>query len=286
MNTVKCVLLQAIERLGASDSPMLDAELLLCHVLRAGRTALRVWPERRLNADQLHRFETLVDRRGHGEPVSYLLGRAGFMDFDLEVNNAVLIPRPETELLVELALATMPGTATGIENHRGTVQIADLGTGSGAIAIALARRNPDWRILATDISEAALALARRNAAALEVNNIAFRRSSWCKALSDATCDMIIANPPYVAKGDPALHADCAFEPPIALFAGADGLEAMREIIFCAKRCLKPGGWLLLEHGHDQRVPVAELLATNGYTDIHSRQDHASQDRLARARRGN
>ena len=269
-----------------SDSPRLDAELLLAHVLKVDRGALRARPERILGARERDAFRHLLERRKRREPVAYLLGCAGFMDFELEANPAVLIPRPETELLVELAVDTLAGAngAGAAIEYGQTVRIADLGTGSGAIAIALARHDPAWAVLGIDISEEALAVARRNAAALAGDNLRFRRSSWCKGLALGTFDMIVANPPYVALGDPALHPDCAWEPPVALFAGADGLAAIAEIAAQAGRRLKPGGWLLLEHGHGQRVQVAELLAAAGYCGVDAFKDHAGHDRLARAQR--
>ena len=262
-----------------SASPGLDAELLLGHVLELERGALYARPERILGAEERRRFRRLLDRRAQREPVAYLLGSSGFMDFELEVNPSVLIPRPETEQLVELALETLA------DSRGRPLQIADLGAGSGAIAIALARHDPAWSVLGIDISEKALAVARRNAAALAGANLRFRRGSWCDGLTPDSFDMIIANPPYIAPGDPALHPDCAWEPPIALYAGDDGLTAIREIAAQARHCLKPGGRLLLEHGFDQREQVIELLAAAGYRDIAGFADHAGHDRLVRARLG-
>ncbi len=260
-----------------SDSPPLDAELLLAHVLQVDRGALRAWPERMLGAQEQDEFRRLLERRKRREPVAYLLGRAGFMDFELEVTPAVLIPRPETELLAELALATLA-------QWRGRpARIAELGVGSGAVAIALARHDPAWSVLGVDISEQALAVARRNAGALAGGNLRLERGSWCEGLAPGSFDMIVANPPYVAPDDPALHPDCAWEPSIALFAGDDGLAAIREIARQARRCLEPGGWLLLEHGCGQRVPAVRLLAEAGYRDIDSRRDLAGRDRLVRSR---
>lgn len=260
-----------------SDNPRLDAELLLGHVLRIDRSALRARPERVLGAQERSEFRRLLERRKRREPVAYLLGSAGFMDFELEVNPAVLIPRPETELLVELAFATLAA------QQGKPLRIADLGTGSGAIAIALARHDPTWSVLGIEVSEEALAVAHRNAAALAGGNLRFRRGSWCDGLPPESFDLIVANPPYIAPGDPALHPDCAWEPSIALFAGAEGLKAIREIATQARRCLKPGGRLLLEHGFDQRGQVTELLAAAGYRDIEGFKDHAGHDRLVRAR---
>ena len=278
MNTVAEALELTRELRQVSDSPRLDVELLLAHTLQLGRGALHAHPERLLAAVEAREFRCLLERRKQREPVAYLLGSAAFMDFELAVNPSVLIPRPETELLVELALETLAGQSGK------SLKIADLGTGSGAIAIALARRGPAWSVLGVDISEDALILARRNAAALAANNVRFRRGSWCQGLNPDSFDLIVANPPYVARGDPALHPDCAFEPDIALFAGAGGLAAIREIVSQARRCLKPGGWLLLEYGYDQRGPVQESLAANDYRDIDCRKDHAGHDRLARTRR--
>ncbi len=292
MNCVADALARARELRDFSDTPRLDVELLLGHVLQIDRGALRARPERELDAPQKAEFRRLLERRKRREPVAYLLGSAGFMDFELEVSPAVLIPRPETELLVELAIESLTPPLGESEPHGGSgggnpVRIADLGTGSGAIAIALAialaRHDPAWSVLGIDISEEVLAVARRNAAALAGGNLRFRRGSWCEGLAPESFDLIVANPPYIAPGDPALHPDCAWEPPIALFAGADGLEAIREIAAQARRCLKPGGRLLLEHGFDQRSRVTELLTAAGYHDIEVFNDHAGHDRHVRAR---
>ena len=278
MTTVTQALDLARELDQVSDSPKLDAELLLALALKIDRGALRARPERALGAAERSRYCRLLDRRRRREPVAYLLGSAGFMDFELEVNQSVLIPRPETEQLVELALETLA------ESRGKTLQIADLGTGSGAIAIALSRHDPAWSVLGIEVSEEALAVARRNAAALAANNLLLQHGSWCEGLNPESFDVIIANPPYVAPGDPALHPDCASEPPVALFAGADGLEAIREIAAQARHCLKPGGRLLLEHGFNQREAVNQILASNEYLEIGCFKDHAGHDRLARARR--
>lgn len=270
-----------------SDTPRLDAELLLGHVLRIDRGALRARPERVLGAQEQGEFHRLLERRKRREPVAYLLGSAGFMDFELEVNPAVLIPRPETELLVEKAIESLTPPLGEPESRSDSgggspIHIADLGTGSGAIAIALARHDPAWSVLGIDISEEALAVARRNAV-LAGDNLRVQRGSWCEGLAPESFDLIVANPPYVAPGDPALHPDCAWEPPIALFAGDDGLEAIREIATQARRCLKPGGLLLLEHGFDQHGRATELLTAAGYHDIEGFKDHAGHDRLVRAK---
>ena len=304
MTTVAEALTLARELRQISDSPKLDAELLLAHALKLDRAALRARPERVLHAKEEREFRHFLDRRAQREPIAYLLGSAGFMDFELEVNPSVLIPRPETEQLVELAIETLASRSAGLDSSfrdresfatggpesagrtGSAMRIADLGTGSGAIAIALARRNPAWSVLGTDVSEEALAVARRNAAALAGGNLRFRRGSWCDDLAPDSFDMIVANPPYIALGDPALHPDCAWEPPIALFSGADGLAAIREIATQARHRLKPGGWLLLEHGFDQQGQTTKLLTAAGYRELAGFKDHAGHDRIARARRPN
>ena len=276
MTTIADALASVRKAPATTDNSRPDGEVLLAHVLGVSRSVLYAHPERPIGDREISKFRELLQRRGEGEPVAYLLGNTGFMDFQLAVDSSVLIPRPETELLVELALESAP------EDETGSLQVADLGTGSGAIAIALARRKPDWLIHAVDASPQALALARHNARELGAHNIRFREASWCGGLADSALGMIVANPPYVAVGDPALHPDCAFEPDVALFAGADGLSAIREIIAQAGRCLKVGGLLLLEHGHDQRELVAGLLSAAGYHDIRHYRDHAGHDRLIRA----
>jgi len=279
MSSVRDALAEAADLQGLSDTGRRDSELLLAEVLGLDRAALFAWPERELDTEQQRKYREWLARRARGEPVAYLLGRAGFIDFELEISPEVLIPRPETELLVQLALDTLSECRTP------QPRIADLGTGSGAIAIALARGNSRCKVLGTDVCQLALALAKRNAAKLAACNLRFQNSYWCKALPQDSFDLIVANPPYVARGDPALHPDCAFEPELALFAGADGLAAIRQIADQAHYCLKPGGWLLLEHGATQREAVARSLTAHGYHSLDCRKDYAGHDRLIRARHG-
>lgn len=190
------------------------------------------------------RFEALLARRQAGEPVAYLLGRQGFWSLELEVSPATLIPRPETELLVELALARLPAGQS--------LRVADLGTGSGAIALALARERPQAHVVATDASAEALTVARRNAARLGLGRVEFRDGDWLVPLAQERFDLIASNPPYIEQDDPHLaQGDLRFEPPAALASGADGLDAIRVIVRDAGRHLHPGGWLLLEHGWNQ-----------------------------------
>lgn len=216
-------------------------------------------------------FDALCERRRQGEPVAYLVGRREFFGHDLAVAPGVLIPRPETEALVEWAceLASADGS------------VADLGTGSGAIAIALALERPDLKIWASDLSESALDIARRNATALGVSIHAWCRGNWYEAFGDASprFDLLVSNPPYVAENDPHLaRGDLRYEPALALVSGPDGLAAMRILIDGALQRLRPGGWLLLEHGFDQGVAVRALLEQAGFSEVCTRRDLAGHER--------
>lgn len=261
-----------------SDTPRLDAEVLLAHALGRPRTYLFAHPDRRLDAPAARRFAGLVARRRAGRPVAYLTGGREFWSLPLRVTPDTLIPRPETERLVELALRDIP--------PRTALRIADLGTGSGAIALALARERPACRVLATDISAAALRVAQENARRLGLDNVEFRRGDWCAALGSETFDLIAANPPYVPAGDPHLQrGDLRFEPPLALIAGGRGLAAIECIVRQARDHLVPGGRLLVEHGYDQAPAVTGLLARHGYTAIESVTDAGGLPRVAAARTG-
>lgn len=251
----------------------IDAEVLLAHVLDCSRTHLRTWPEREIAADALARYWQLVRRRAAGEPVAYLTGKRDFWDMTLRVTPDTLIPRPETERLVELALARIPIDAQW--------RIADLGTGSGAIALALARGRPKSHVIATDKSSAALAVARENAARLGVTNVEFREGRWFEPLAGEHCHLIASNPPYVHPADPHLaEGDLRFEPSSALASSPDGLADIREIVAHAKLHLHPGGWLLLEHGYDQGGAVAALLRSEGYQSVEVVTDLGQRERVA------
>lgn len=272
MNTLRESLTDAARQLAAlSASPRLDAELLLAAALERPRSYLHAWPERILDAQPAARFSAWLERRRAGEPVAYLLGRREFWSLELEVTSDTLIPRPETELLVELALERLPADAP--------VTLADLGTGSGAIALALAVERPLARIIATDHSSAALAVARRNAQRLNLTRIEFREGDWCAPLAGERFDLIVANPPYVAAADPCWRqGELRFEPPAALVSGQDGLDALRAIIAAAPEHLLPGGWLLLEHGYDQGQAVPTLLREQGFVQVSDHQDFAGVSR--------
>jgi release factor glutamine methyltransferase len=255
----------------ASPSARLDAELLLEYVTGLSRTDFRAAPERALPAAAGWSFQQLIRRRLQGEPVAYIRGHQEFWSLQLEVTPAVLIPRPETELVVERALALLRPEAK---------ELADLGTGSGAIALAIASERPSLQVTAVDVSGDALEIAKRNAARLQLGNIRFERGSWFAPLAGRRFDVIAANPPYVARGDTDLAPGVSrFEPEVALIAGAGGLEAIEQIAAQAGRHLQPGGWLVLEHGWTQGVAVRERLVRSGFAHVRSHADLAGHERV-------
>lgn len=263
---------------GVSDSPRLDAEILLAHVLAKPRSYLHAWPERRVGEADARRFARLLDRRLAGEPVAYLIRRREFWSLELAVSPATLIPRPETERLVELALARLPADRA--------VRVADLGAGSGAIALAIAWERPRAQVVATDISAGALAVAAANARRLGITNVVLRQGDWCAALAGERFDAILANPPYIPADDPRLATGgLAWEPRSALAADGDGLGAIRTIAAQAAAHLHPGGWLLVEHGWDQSEQVAGLLRAGGFTAVTGYRDLAGHLRVCGGRRG-
>ena len=263
-------LLASIE-LPDSDTARLDAELLLCHAIGKPRTYLRTWPERRPDADQLRQFEQLLSQRRSGVPVAYLLGEQGFWSLQLQVSQSTLIPRPDTERLVEVALELGPS---------GPAKVLDLGTGTGAIALALAVERPDWQLTGVDRVAEAVALARGNAERLQIRNAAFEQSDWFSALAGRQFDLIVSNPPYIAADDPHLQqGDVRFEPGSALVSGLDGLDDIRSLVQLAPDYLQPGGWLLFEHGWQQADAVAQLLSERGFEQIESWRDLGGQQRV-------
>jgi release factor glutamine methyltransferase len=253
-----------------SESPRLDAELLLCKITGWSRSALIIRGTEPLAAAQRRHFEALIAQRASGVPVAYLTGTREFWSLGLGVTPAVLVPRPETELLVEQALALLPQDAAG--------PLLDLGTGSGAIALAIASERPHLRVTAVDISAAALAVASANGAALGLSHLDWRLGSWFDAVPGERFAVIVANPPYVAADDPALHR-LAAEPLLALTPGPTGLEALTPIVAGAAAHLHPGGWLLLEHGNDQAIDVSRLLDAAGFSRVRTLEDHAGRPRV-------
>jgi release factor glutamine methyltransferase len=262
--------------LAASGLVPFEAKLLLAHVLGRDRAWLAAHADEPMTAEQGKTFDALARRRRDGEPVAYLIGRREFYGLDLAITPDVLIPRPETELLVDLALARLPA--------EGEARVLDLGTGSGAVALAIAAARRRARVVGTDISSAALALAARNAARLGIGNVSFLASDWFIALQSERFDLIAGNPPYVAAGDPHLNeGDLRHEPPNALSSGGDGLNAIRVIVAAAPAHLARGGWLLLEHGHDQADAVGALLRDAGFADVGAARDLAGILRVSYGR---
>jgi len=251
-----------------------DQRILVCHALGISRTALIIQSERALTADEALRVAELLQRRHDGEPVAYIIGQREFFGLDFETTPAVLIPRPDTELLVELALARLPPRA----------RVLDMGTGSGAIAVSIAHSRPDASVTALDVSQEALAVAARNAQRNQAA-VRFLHSDWYAAVEGEQFDLIVSNPPYIADGDRHLsEGDLRFEPSGALTDFSDGLSALRTIIAGAPARLAPGSWLLMEHGYDQADAVRALLSSAGYTEVQSWQDLAGIERVSGGRR--
>ncbi len=258
-----------------SPTPRLDAELLLAAALGKPRSYLRTWPEQEPGVEQLARFQADLARRQSGEPVAYILGHQGFWSLELEVASHTLIPRPDTELLVESALELLPATK---------LHALDLGTGSGAIALALASERPAWQLTGVDRVAEAVALAERNRQRLQLGNAVFLQSHWFDALLGQRYGLILSNPPYIRADDRHLgEGDVRFEPSSALVSGADGLDDIRLIVDQAPNYLDDNGWLLLEHGFDQAEQVRGLLASAGFNEVHSRRDLAGHERISLGR---
>lgn len=275
---IRSTLQQAVQALIiSSDSARLDAELLLCKVLAKHRSYLFTWPEQELSSAQSAEFHSLVNQRLQGTPVAYLLGYREFWGIELEVSAATLIPRPDTELIVQLALERLVSYTAP--------KLLDLGTGSGAIALALAKERPDATIIALDKSAEALAVAERNQLKLGLNNVRLMHSDWFSALDKASrFDLIVANPPYIAESDPHLEqGDLRFEPRSALSSGTDGLWDISYLVKTAPYYLTPQGCLLLEHGYDQGLAVNQLLKNTGYTELACYQDLGGNDRVSLGR---
>lgn len=275
-----------------SDSSRLDAELLLAFALDKDRTYLFTWPEKPISSEQRQHFATLIERRMQGEPVAYLMGEQGFWSLTLSVDNSTLIPRPETELLVEIALETLSleahvsqaitsETRALKSSATNNINVLDLGTGTGAIGLALALEQPAWQILGVDVNPDAVRLAEHNRVRSGLSNIEFRQSDWFSAIADTDrFDLVVSNPPYIDPDDKHLfEGDVRFEPKTALIAEDHGLADIKHIAENAKHVLRPGGWLMFEHGYDQGADCFQLLERLGYQQITTRKDLGDRDRV-------
>ena len=263
----------ALAEAKAAGVDRLDAQLLLAHALARPRTWLLAHDDALLDAAQSEAFRALLTRRTAGEPVAYLVGEKAFHGLVLQVDVNVLVPRPDTEVLVDWAIELLSGSAKA--------HVVDLGTGSGAIALAVKQACPSASMLATDISEAALAVARANAGRLGLD-VAMQQGAWWRGLEGQRFGLVLSNPPYIAGGDPHLAA-LQHEPALALTPGGDGLGALREIVAGALGHLVPGGWLLLEHGYDQADAVQGLLRAHRFVAIETRRDLGDQPRCTGGR---
>lgn len=277
MATIKQLITDGENALPDSDSARLDAELLLSVVIAKPRSWLYTWPDHIPALPEQHLYLELIRRRQAGEPVAYMTGRKEFWDLQLKINHDVLIPRPDTELLVETALAKLPEDES--------IRVADLGTGSGAIALALASGRDNWQLIATDQSARALDLAQENAKNLDIKNISFFQGSWLAPLSGLTFDAILSNPPYIEKNDPHLQrGDVRFEPVHALISEENGLADIHHIISNSPSFLTPSGWLMLEHGYQQGEQVRQLFAAFSYSEIETLRDLAGHERITIGRK--
>ncbi|MDF2179390.1 peptide chain release factor N(5)-glutamine methyltransferase [Aliiglaciecola sp. CAU 1673] len=267
----------AKSQFAASESPALDAKVLLAHCLEKPAIYLHTWPERALSEAQWQQFQSMVVKREAGHPIAHLIGYRDFWSLRLNVSPHTLIPRPETELLVETALSLCEQRAANV---------LDLGTGTGAIALALASERPDWQVLGVDIKAEAVALANDNARINQVTNARFLQSDWFDAIEAQRFDLILSNPPYVDPASPYLaQGDVRFEPLSALIADNAGMADLLKIIQLSVQYLVDSGLLLLEHGYDQGENVRDLLNAHGFTDVRTVQDLAGLDRVTLGRLG-
>jgi release factor glutamine methyltransferase len=274
---IDAALERAIEELRPrSESPRIDAELLLARALDVARSYLFAHPEDVLDEAAIARFFDAVERRKQGLPLAYITGEKEFWSLPLIVTPDTLVPRPETELLVELALRHIP--------RRETYRVLDLGTGSGAIALAIARERPNCEVTATDVSEAALGVARENARRLQLANVSFLQGDWTEPVAGRIFNLIVSNPPYVRQGDPALEA-LRHEPAVALSTGEDGLAAIRILARGCGALLEPDAPLLVEHGIDQADEVARIFGEHGWLDIKCHNDLTGRPRATTAKKG-
>ena len=255
-----------------TDCPQLEAEILLAYALHETRSHIIAWPDKHIEPEQLAYIENLTAKRSQGIPIAYILGEREFWSHELVVNKYTLIPRPETECLVQLALQKIPQISE--------YAVLDMGTGCGAVAIAIASERPQCKITAIDISEKAISIAQQNASRLGINNITFIISDWYTHLAHQQYQIVVSNPPYIRENDSHLtQGDLRFEPKIALVAGKDGLDAIRTLVNDAHKYLVPGGWLIFEHGYDQGQAVRLLLQQASFGHVKTYQDLSIMDRV-------
>ncbi|CAD6875155.1 peptide chain release factor N(5)-glutamine methyltransferase [Methylomonas fluvii] len=267
------LLIAANEQLSrTSETAMLDAEVLLCHCLNKNRSFLRAWPEHQPSEEQIAQFQILVEQRAQGTPVAYLTGQREFWSRNFKVSPDVLIPRPDTELLIELSLSLLPTDQP--------CKIIDLGTGSGIIAITLAAERPLTQVFASDLSSAALDVARYNAQQLKAGNVRFAQSHWFDNIEETGFDLVLSNPPYIADNDPHLTiGDVRFEPDSALISPDNGLQDIRQLAEQARTHLKDQGQLLIEHGYNQQTEVQAIFHECGYRQINTHADLSGNPRV-------
>jgi release factor glutamine methyltransferase len=276
MNSVKDILADAERRLQTIATARLDAEILLASSMHIGRAGLYTHPEREVSEDIVNNFQQLLEKRIDDYPIAYLTGSKEFWSLQLKVNQHTLIPRPETECLVETALERIP-----VERH---CDILDLGTGSGAIALAIAKERPNANICALDLSHDAITIAKENAKAHQLKNIQFTQSDWFSNLGERQFDYIVSNPPYVEPDDHGfIEGEIRYEPRLALDGGQQGIQPISQIISTAPSFLRNDAWIFIEHGYQQAKVISQLLINNHYDDISCRQDYAGLDRLSFAR---
>lgn len=273
MNQIKALIQTAVQQLQHSDSPQLDAQLLMAHALEVDRVWVMTWSDKEIEQTQEAAFLDLLARRIAGEPIAYILGQREFWGRDFFCNENTLIPRPDTEILIEQVLGLdLPQQAS----------VLDLGTGTGCIALTLAAERPEWQVVALDYSMEAMKVAEKNKAALKLNNVQIQQSDWYQALPDGTeFDLIVANPPYIDPASPYLkEGDVRFEPELALTSSDQGLDALQTVTGLAPKYLKKGGWLAVEHGFDQAKLVYDCMSESGFRQIRQVPDLAGLDRCS------
>ena len=260
-----------------SPTAELDAQVLLCHVLQCNSAHLIAWPDKQLDDAQQQYFLHLIERRRQGHPVAHLAGQREFWSIDFMVDESTLIPRPETETLIEYVLEK--------HSQQTSLKLLDMGTGTGVIAIVLAKENPGWQVHACDISSRAIKLAERNMDKHEISNLTLLKSDWFSDIDDTDYDIIISNPPYIDADDPHLsQGDVRFEPASALISANQGMKDIEHLCSQAESHLKNGGWLIVEHGYNQAEQVVDCFTKNGYSEITQRQDLSGHIRMTAGRR--